>query len=197
VNAPRRESLQASERSTATQISKIHHFIAASPISRSGCASTVNVIDESARARDDVPVAGNDLGRLLLEAHRAIASELDASLEERGYPDLRPGHAAVFLNIDRRAGTRLTELARRARMTKQGMMLVVDDLESRGYVRRVPDPDDARAKVVKLTARGRQCTAECRRAVQALDGRIRRELGDRRYDTVLEVLDELVSGEDG
>ena len=73
-----------------------------------------------------------DLSRLLLESHRVLASELAASLEERGYPDLRPGHSAVFLYVDRRSGTRLTELARRARVTKQGMMLVVDDLESRG-----------------------------------------------------------------
>ena len=141
-------------------------------------------------------MTGTDLGRLLLEAHRTLASELDAALEERGYPDLRPGHTPVFMNIDRRAGTRLTELARRARMTKQGMMLVVDDLESRGYVRRVPDPDDARAKVVKLTARGRQCAAECRRAVQALDGQLRRAFGDRRFDVVLEVLEGLASGDD-
>src|SRR4026208_371475 len=97
-----------------------------------------------------------DLPRLLLESHRVLASELAASLEERGYPDLRPGHSAGFMHIDRRSGTRTTELARRARVTKQGMMLVVDDLESRGYVRRVPDPDDARAKAVKLTAHGRR-----------------------------------------
>jgi DNA-binding MarR family transcriptional regulator len=139
----------------------------------------------------------SDIGRLLLEGHRALASELDASLAERGYPDLRPGHAAVFLHIDRRAGTRLTELARRARMTKQGMMLLVDDLESRGYVRRVEDRDDARAKVVKLTASGRKCTSECRRAVQALDARVRRQLGDRRYESMREALEELATIEDG
>src|SRR6476620_5612310 len=102
---------------------------------------------EDGRSMSDI-----DLPRLLLESLRVLGSELAASLEERGYPGLRPGHSAVFMHIDRRSGTRLTELARRARVTKQGMMLVVDDLESRGYVRRVPDPDDARAKVVKLTA---------------------------------------------
>src|SRR5882672_3833977 len=107
-----------------------------------------------------------DLARLLLESHRVLSAELVASLEERGYSDIRPGHAAVFLHVERRSGTRLTELARRSRMTKQGMMLVVDDLESRGYVRRAPDPDDARAKVVRLTAHGRRAAAECRRVVQ-------------------------------
>jgi DNA-binding MarR family transcriptional regulator len=134
-----------------------------------------------------------DLARLLLESHRVLSSELASSLEERGYPDLRPGHAAAFLYIDRRSGTRLTELARRARVTKQGMMLVVDDLESRGYVRRVPDQEDGRAKVVKLTAHGRRAAAECRRIVAALETRTRRSLGARRFEALREGLDEIVT----
>jgi DNA-binding MarR family transcriptional regulator len=137
------------------------------------------------------PVAETDLGRLLLEAHRALGAEMVSSLEERGYPDARPGHAALFMNIDRRSGTRLTVLAQRSRMTKQGMMLVVDDLEQRGYVRRVPDPEDARAKVVRLTARGRRYVAEARRTVAALEARARRELGDRRYEALRGALEEL------
>jgi DNA-binding MarR family transcriptional regulator len=141
-------------------------------------------------------MASPDLGRLLLEGHRALVAELVASLEERGYGDVRAGHLAVFQHIDRRAGTRLTELATRARMTKQGMMLTVDDLESRGYVRRVPDPSDARAKIVRLTAHGRRAATEARRAVQALETRTRRYLGDRRYDTLREVLEDLAGTEE-
>ena len=127
-------------------------------------------------------MAEPDLTRLLLEAHRTLAGEVVANMTERGYPDARAGHAAVALSIDRRAGTRLTELANRARMTKQGMMLLVDDLENRGYVRRVPDSEDGRAKVIRLTARGRTYVAEARRALQAVEGRARRGLGNRRYD---------------
>lgn len=137
-------------------------------------------------------VSEPDLARLLLEAHRALGSELVATMDERGYPDSRPGHAAVFLHIDRRSGTRLTELARRARMTKQGMMLVIDDLEQRGFVRRVPDPEDARAKVVRLTAKGRRYVAEGRRVVAAVEAHARRELGDRRYETLRDALEQLV-----
>src|SRR5436853_7506492 len=121
--------------------------------------------------------AETDLGRLLLQAHRALATELREGMTERGYPDIRPGHAAVFMNIDRRSGTRLTDLAHRARMTKQGMMLVVDDLEGRGYVRRVPDVEDGRAKVVRLTASGRRYVAEARRRVAAAEGRAGRRRG--------------------
>lgn len=60
-------------------------------------------------------------------------------------------------------------------------MLLVDELESRGYVRRVPDPSDARAKTVKLTARGRRYVAEARRVVAGIESRLRRELGTKRY----------------
>jgi DNA-binding MarR family transcriptional regulator len=138
-------------------------------------------------------MAEPDIARLLLEAHRVLSSDLVAMLDERGYADVRAGHAAVFLHIDRRSGTRLTELARRARITKQGMMLVVDDLESRGYVRRAPDRDDARAKVVRLTARGRLAAAECRRAAQTLEALTRRSLGDRRYEVLRESLEGIIA----
>jgi DNA-binding MarR family transcriptional regulator len=136
--------------------------------------------------------AETDLGRLLLQAHRVLATELREGMTERGYPDVRPGHAAAFMHIDRRSGTRLTDLARRARMSKQGMMLVVDDLESRGYVRRVPDEEDGRAKVVRLTARGRRYVAE----IAALEGRARRDLGERRYEALRSALNLLVGEEE-
>ncbi len=135
-----------------------------------------------------------DIGRMLLAAHRAIGSELVEELEVRGYPDARPGHAAVYMNIDRRSGTGLTELARRARITKQGMMLVVDDMEERGYLRRLPDPDDSRAKIVRLTARGRRYAAEARRVVAGIEGRLRRDLGYRQYDVLRETLEFIAVG---
>lgn len=136
-----------------------------------------------------------DLGRLLLEAHRSIAEEWVVSMAERGYPNARSGHAVIALTIDRRTGTRLTELAERAHMTKQGMMLLVDDLEGRGFLRRVADPEDARAKIVRLTTKGRTYVAESRRALQAVEGRVRRALGDRWYGQVRTAL-EWMAGED-
>lgn len=144
-----------------------------------------------------MPILGTvtDTTRLLLEARRALAMELDADLAERGYPDLRPADTALFLTIDRRSGSRVTDLAVAAGVTKQAMMSLVDDLEERGYVRRVADATDGRAKLVRLTAHGRRATTECRRAVQTLEQRTRRRLGDR-YDTVREALEELAADEE-
>ena len=75
-------------------------------------------------------------------------------------------------------------------------MLVVDELEVRGIVRRTPDPEDGRAKVVRLTARGRQFAAECRRAVAAVEARAKRTLGGRGYDVLRETLDLLLGTEE-
>jgi DNA-binding MarR family transcriptional regulator len=138
----------------------------------------------------------SDIARRLLAAHRALAADLVLELEERGWPGLRASQAALVLNVDRRSGTRLTELARRAGVTKQATMVVVDELEVRGLVRRTPDPEDGRAKVVRLTARGRTLAAECRRAVAAVEARTRRTLGGRRYEGLREALDLLLESDD-
>lgn len=139
-------------------------------------------------------MAPRDIGRLLLEASRILGAELVTELQERGFDDLRPGHATVALHIDRRTGTRLGDLAERARMTKQGMMLVVDELEGRGYVRRVQDPDDSRAKIVRLTARGRTYVTEVRRSIGAVEARLRSDLGERRFLALCESLEGMAEG---
>src|SRR4051812_19684491 len=119
----------------------------------------VNVVDQTAPVRQDADVT--DITRLLLEARRSLASELDPAPGERGYPALRPGHAALFLSFDRRSGSRLTDLAEQTRLTKQAMMSMVDDLENRGYVRRGPDPGGARANPGRLAAHRRAAGGGC------------------------------------
>jgi DNA-binding MarR family transcriptional regulator len=57
----------------------------------------------------------------------------------------------------------------------------------------VPDPEDGRAKIVRLTAKGRRCVAEARRVVAGIETRVRRELGQRQYAAFREAL-ELLAG---
>src|SRR5437764_9354173 len=93
--------------------------------------------------------------RLLMVACDQFSEELSRRVADVGYADIRPGHGCVFGNIDPQDGSRLTELADRALMTKQSVGEVASDLEQRGYVERVPDPSDGRAKIIRLTERGR------------------------------------------
>jgi DNA-binding MarR family transcriptional regulator len=92
--------------------------------------------------------------RLLGVAFDDFCEGLERRLADTPYDDIRISHGCVFGNIDPE-GTRLTELAERARMTKQSVGEVTSDLEQRGYVERVPDPSDGRAKIIRLTERGR------------------------------------------
>jgi DNA-binding MarR family transcriptional regulator len=136
-----------------------------------------------------------DLSHLLLDAFRSLDREIAAALEDRGAGELRPSQALALLLVER-TGTRLSELAQRATITKQAMMQLVDDLQELGCVRRVPDPQDSRAKIVRLTARGLRLRASARKAIQSVEARIRRRLGGRRYEGLRGLLVELTETEE-
>ena len=132
---------------------------------------------------------------MLQDAFRALDVELAAELEDRGALDVTPTQARALLLVDR-AGTRLTELAARAGVTKQAMMQMVDELQAGGYLRRTPDPLDARAKIVRLTAKGLRQRARARQALASVESWIKRRLGPRRYEVLRMVLEELTSEEE-
>src|SRR5438270_99482 len=85
---------------------------------------------------------------LLGVANGRFTDDLYIRMAAAGYGDVRPGHGCVFGNIDLE-GSRLTVLAARARMTKQTVGEVTNDLVRLGYAERVPDPQDGRAKIIR------------------------------------------------
>lgn len=93
------------------------------------------------------------LGSLLSAAGQRLASELDQVLHAAGFADLRSSHAAIFMGIAP-DGTRLTDLARHAGMTKQAAGELVRYLADHDYLELTADPSDRRAKRVHLTDRG-------------------------------------------
>ena len=106
-------------------------------------------------ASASAPVARESFIRLLDVAFAEFDAELSRRLALSAYSDIRPSHGCVFGHVDP-DGSRLTDLADRAHMAKQSVGEVATDLEKRGYVERVPDPSDGRAKIIRLTARGRK-----------------------------------------
>lgn len=136
---------------------------------------------------------GENIGRLLLRAGRGFDAELGVRLRGRGYEDVRPGHSAVFAHIDA-GGTRSGELALRAGITKQSMGELVADLEEKGYVERVEDPVDRRARVVRLTEKGRRHVRDALEAIEEIEDAYARRLGPERLRALRAALVELTSG---
>ena len=93
------------------------------------------------------------IGRLLLQAQRAFNQNAIAKLQQRGFTGLSLAHTTLLPHLDLE-GTRITTLAERAGITKQGIGQLVTDLERQGLVRRAPDPADGRATLVSFTDDG-------------------------------------------
>ncbi|MEM6927157.1 MAG: MarR family winged helix-turn-helix transcriptional regulator [Myxococcota bacterium] len=70
-------------------------------------------------------------------------------------PHPRPSHMALYPHIEL-AGTRPSVLAERLGITPQAVAQLVADLETMGFVERVPDPADGRARLVRFTDLGQQ-----------------------------------------
>lgn len=137
--------------------------------------------------------APENLAILLREPFRVGSEILHRRFAERGHPEVRPPHGNVMQYLDD-AGTRVSDLARRAQMTKQSMAELVAHLERHGYVERVPDPRDRRAKLVRATARGRELYAIAREVVAEIERDWTARLGAAKMRQLKRLLAELNAG---
>jgi DNA-binding MarR family transcriptional regulator len=131
-----------------------------------------------------------NLGVLLREPYRVANERLHERFAESGHPDIRTPHGNVFAYLDDR-GTRVSVLAERAQITKQSMAELVAHLERHGYVERIPDPDDRRAKLVRATRKGNELYAIAREFVAEVDREWTRLLGKSKMRQLKSMLREL------
>ncbi|WP_231930476.1 MarR family winged helix-turn-helix transcriptional regulator [Friedmanniella luteola] len=138
----------------------------------------------------DNPGQRHELGILLFVANRALEQRAFDAVVAAGFTDITPAQARVAARIGP-DGSRVTDLAEQARVTKQSAAFLVEQLEAAGYVERVPDPTDGRARLVRLTSRARH-------VVQAADAEVERVLaewsdhvGERRLGQMHETLRDL------
>lgn len=140
-----------------------------------------------------------NLAVLMREAFVALNDRVLARLAESGHGEVRPAHGAVFQYLDD-TGTTVSVLAERAQMTKQAMAELVRHLETHGYVRRVPDPADRRAKLVVPTERGHDVIATAQGLVPGLEHEVGEILGAdrvRRLRADLEAIRQAIPARDG
>lgn len=127
-----------------------------------------------------------DLATLMFVSYRAMDKRVRQAMRDAGY-DVTVAQARLAQRIAEE-GTRLTELADRAGVTKQTASLLVAALEREGLVERVPDPADGRARLIQLSSRGRQAAQRAMEVVIGVEGEWTAHLGPELAERLREAL---------
>lgn len=131
-----------------------------------------------------------NVGVLLFLPYRAMEVRVFEGLAAAGFADLTPAQARVFQRIAPE-GSRLTDLAAQAAITKQSAGFLVDQLERGAYVERIPDPADGRARLVRIAERGRRSVEASRGIVAEVEAEWTAHLGERRMTQLRRTLTDL------
>jgi len=113
-------------------------------------------------------------------------------MRDAGYEQIRQGHGCVFRFIHE-GGSRLTELAESSGLSKQAVAEVVADLEQLGYVERLPDPADGRAKVIRLTGEGIGAHRTALATFEEIERELAQRYGAERLRTMRKLLEEIAA----
>jgi DNA-binding MarR family transcriptional regulator len=140
----------------------------------------------------DPLVPPRPLPALLAQVKLTAVERMFERMRGAGFDDVREGHGCVFGFIDLENGSRLTDMADRARLTKQAVGEAVAELEQKGYVERVPDPADGRAKIIKLTERGREAALTGRRLFAEIEREWAEEVGEELVAAMREAAERII-----
>jgi DNA-binding MarR family transcriptional regulator len=127
---------------------------------------------------------------LLRDAHGAVDSANYAAVAHNGFADIKRWHLTVLRHLGE-DGSRPSELAAHAGITRQAVTKVLDELERIDMVRRDPDPDDGRGVIVRYTDRGLAALAIVRRRMRDLEAEFAERVGATRWADARGVLETL------
>ena len=130
-----------------------------------------------------------DLATLMFIAYRSMDDQVIRAMREAGY-QVTVAQARIAQRIAP-GGSRLTELAEQAQVTKQTASLLVAALEEEGLVERVPDPADGRARLIRFTPKGRTAADRAREVVMVVEQHWNKHLGPELATALHEALTKL------
>jgi DNA-binding MarR family transcriptional regulator len=134
------------------------------------------------------------VGAMMRHVWQQVWKQIFSGVVAAGYHDVNPAHVGLFRypGLD---GQRPSELAEQIQITKQSVNDLLGHLEAHGYLTREPDPNDGRARVVRLTTKGRQLQKNIHGQARAAEQRIADALGARRYTQLRHALGDLTERE--
>lgn len=131
-----------------------------------------------------------DLGMSLFIPYRYTEDRMFKAVQDAGFNDWTLAQCRVLQRISPE-GSRLTDLADQAQMSKQSAGVLVDQLEKLGYVARIPDPSDGRARLIVLEKRGLDAVKVAMATLDAIHAEWREYLGSRNFALLEDLLGQL------
>ena len=131
-----------------------------------------------------------DLGVALFIPYRYMEDRIFRAIQDAGFDDWTLAQVRVFQRLAP-DGSRLTDLADQVQMSKQSAGVLVDQLERLGYVRRVPDPTDGRARLIVIEERGRRAAEVAMATSTEILAEWKAFLGTRNFTLLHQILDQL------
>jgi DNA-binding MarR family transcriptional regulator len=139
------------------------------------------------------PWRHENLGRLLLASVINWQDVLVLGLQKKGFRNFRASHMNLLRHIDFE-GTRISEIALRARVSKQTVGELVAGCEAQKLVKVGPDATDGRAKLVAFTRLGKSIIVAEREIMEKMDEQLAKTLGRERLGGLREILSALAQG---
>jgi len=133
---------------------------------------------------------GPYLGAMLRVCWQWTREQLFAGVRAAGYEDLNPAHVGLFRypSLD---GQRPSELAEQLQVTRQSVNDLLGHLEQRRYITREVDPDNRRARLVRLTAEGRRLEKVINSQAREAELKAAELLGPRTFAQLRNALEQL------
>ncbi len=150
------------------------------------------MLDKRAKAKLEnyMPMRKRAVGRLVYIMYRYFNEWAQKKWKEDGWGDIRPEHLRLISIISMEPLTN-NELAKRARVSKQAMSKMVNDLVSHGFIDVVPDPKDSRARMISISKEGVDFMHYFLGCSKLMESDFHTMIGKEKTDKLIDILSEL------
>ena len=134
------------------------------------------------------------IGRQLFYCFQLFLDRATIKLQRRGHKNIGMAQSALLRNLDF-SGTQLTTIAKRAGVTKQAIIKIARDLHERRYIKIVPDPNDRRGKIVRLTPKGFRLVNDVMEVAAEVEDEVAAVIGRKEIENLRATLDSLLKAD--
>lgn len=146
--------------------------------------------EKSRGSKDTIPSL--PIGALLRFSLHEVRERIYDGVLAAGFDDVRPAHVTLF-RWPGPDGARPTEVAAAVQRSKQTVNGLLRDLERLGSLKLESDPTDSRARIIRLTERGKRLHEVAVEVHAQIEHEWAQIVGEQSYQLLRETLSQLVA----